>query len=194
MATSNVEVVYVGVPGPPGAGITSGELSSIQGDISSLQSDMSTAQSDISTAQGDISALQGEVDDLAGVWLNWSFDGGGSAISVGAKQWVTIPYDCTITVHPVDNRFWQATIDPAGAISFDLWVDSYANFPPTSGDRICGTLGSQNPRVTATNARNSSSNTSGWTLALVGGQYLWVSVVSVTNATFANLAVYVVRS
>lgn len=54
-------------------------------------------------------------------------DGSGSAITTGIKADILVPYDCIIT---------QTTLlaDQDGDIAVDVWVDSYANFPPTDDD------------------------------------------------------------
>ena len=127
------------------------------------------------------------------MWWEIEIDGGGTAITTGTKRRILIPYSCTITADPVDGYIWRVTLDQSGSIGLDLWVDTYANYPPTNADRISGTVGSNNPRVSAA-TKNASGSTTNWTLSLTGGSYLFVDVNSITTATFATLGLYVVRT
>ena len=54
-------------------------------------------------------------------------DGAGSAITTGIKADILVPYDCTIT---------KSTLlaDQLGDIAVDVWIDTYANYPPTDAD------------------------------------------------------------
>lgn len=68
-------------------------------------------------------------------------------------------------------------------------MDTYANYPPTSADRISGTIGSQNPRVSSA-VKNQSASLTGWTTSLVKGRYLFVVIDSVATATWASLSLH----
>lgn len=193
MTTSNIEVVEIGIPGPPGAGVSSSTITTIQNDIATLQNDLDIAEGLITTLQNDLDAAEATIDTLEQMWWGIEIDGGGSAITTGVKRRIKIPYDCTITADPVDGHIWQIGLDQSGSISLDLWMDSYTNYPPTNADRISGTLGSQNPRVSSA-IKNGSGSTTGWTLNLVGGRYLFVDVASAATATFATLGLYIVRT
>ena len=54
-------------------------------------------------------------------------DGSGSEITTGIKADLLIPYTCII------NRA-SLLADQTGDIAVDVWIDSYANFPPTDAD------------------------------------------------------------
>jgi hypothetical protein len=63
--------------------------------------------------------------------LNIIFDGGGVVLTTGVKAMVEVPFALKITsgkIFSLDGT--------SGSIQIDLWKDSYANFPPTSGDNI----------------------------------------------------------
>ena len=243
MATSNIEVVEIGIPGPPGAGVSSAEKNSyfqktggtitgqtifdldgtpaiqirkaddtslvfvdtvnsrfrlVNGmDIQGYSDNMSTETWSVDGATG---AAQFDGDITTGgnivgdkLWWGIEIDGGGSAITTGLKRRIKIPYDCTLVADSVDGHFWQIGLDQSGSIGLDLWMDSYSNYPPTNADRISGTVGSQNPRVLAA-TKGGSGTTTGWTLNLVGGRYLFVNVDSVSTATFCVLGLHIIRT
>ena len=107
----------------------------------------------------------------------WVVDGGGSVVTTGAKKaYVTVPYDCTITG-------WRILCDVSGSVVFDIWKDTYANYPPTNADSITA---SAKPTVTTATSAESSTLT-GWTTALAAGDVLEVEVESVTTVTKARL-------
>lgn len=61
------------------------------------------------------------------VVASFIIDGGGVAITSGIKADIHVPFNCKLT---------QTTLlaDQSGAIAVDVWIDSYANFPPTDAD------------------------------------------------------------
>lgn len=244
MAISNIEVVEIGIPGPPGAGVSAAEKASyvtltaanvftntqnvkktssnafvVEDDsaVDTLRVDTSNKRlelasgadlrgySDVYTTEtwsidGATGNAQFDGDvtvggNIAGdkLWWDIEIDGGGSAITTGLKRRIKIPYDCTLVADSVDSHFWQVALDQSGSISLDLWVDTYASYPPTNADRISGTLGSQNPRV-ASATKNGSGTTTGWTLTLAGGSYLFINVDSVSTATFCALSLHIQRT
>lgn len=191
---SEIAIVEIGLQGPAGTGLTAGEKTAITDDIATLQSDLAAAEADLATAMADIATLQGQIATIEdGLWLGLEFDGGGSTLGTGVRRRILIPYDCTIVADPVDSHAWRVGLDQSGSISLDLWMDTYGNYPPTNADRISGSVGSQNPRIT-TATKAASGTLTGWTTALVGGRYLFAEIVSVTSATYANLGLYVERS
>jgi hypothetical protein len=166
-------------------------------DIQGYSDNMSTETWSIDGATG---AAQFDGDVTTGgnivgdkLWWGIEIDGGGSAITTGLKRRIKIPYDCTLVADSVDGHFWQIGLDQSGSIGLDLWMDSYSNYPPTNADRISGTVGSQNPRVLAA-TKGGSGTTTGWTLNLVGGRYLFVNVDSVSTATFCVLGLHIIRT
>lgn len=140
------------------------------------------------TTLGEISAASYVGDTL---WLEIEIDGGGVALTTGTKRRIKIPYDCQIVSN--GTAAWEVALDQIGSIGLDLWMESYALYPPTSADRISGTLGSQNPRVVSA-IKNQSASLTGWTIDLVKGEYLFVGVDSITTATFATLSLHVKRT
>jgi len=121
--------------------------------------------------QGVVTALTGDSE------LTVVIDGSGSVITTGAKKiYVRVPYAATILS-------WDIVLAQSGSIVFDIWQDSYANFPPTVADTITGSA-----KPTVSGAQTASSSTlTGWTTTLAKGSYLEVNVDSVTTATKAIL-------
>jgi hypothetical protein len=110
-------------------------------------------------------------------------DGGGTEILTGLKMYVEIPFKCDIdrnTVLP----------DQSGSIVFDIWKDTYANYPPVVGDSICA---SAKPTVSS-GTKSQDSTLTGWTTAIAAGDILAFNVDSVTTITFCTLALKFTRS
>lgn len=113
------------------------------------------------------------------VTLTFVIDGGGSAIATGIKGDLEIPDDYTIT---------RATLlaDQSGSIVVDLWVDAYANYPPTVADTITASA-----KPTISSATKSQDTTlTGWANSahLSAGDILRVNVDSCTSIIRCTLA------
>ena len=100
------------------------------------------------------------------------FDGAGSTITTGVKNDIICPY----TGHIVA---WTILPNASGSIVFDIWKDTYANFPPTVGDTITG---AGKPTLTAT---TKATGTVSW--AFTKGDVLRFNVDSVTTVTRVTL-------
>jgi len=101
-------------------------------------------------------------------------DGGGSAITTGVKGDVQIPFAMTVTE-------WTMLADQSGSNVTDIWMDTYANFPPTVADTITG---SDKPAISSATKGQSTALT-GWTTALPSGSVLRYNVDS--NTTIQRL-------
>lgn len=107
-------------------------------------------------------------------------DSPGTSIVTGRAGFIVVPWDCTIT---------QMTIlssDPAvtsGSIVVDIWKDSYANYPPTVTDSICG---SAKPTLSSA-IKNQDSTLTGWSKTLVAGDIIGLNVDSVSAVTRVRL-------
>jgi hypothetical protein len=111
-------------------------------------------------------------------------DGGGLAITTGNKLLrFRVPYACTITG-------WELVADQSGSIVIDIWKDTYANFPPTSGDTITG---SAKPTLSSENKAQSTTLT-GWATSLSAGDYLEINVDSATTVQVVALTLTVSRA
>jgi len=104
-------------------------------------------------------------------------DGGGSAITTGAKAWLPLLKSGTLTG-------WDLTIDTSATITVDVWDDTYGNFPPTDADSM--TNGHEPAISAATSATD--ADISDWAdVAVTKGEYIRVNVDANDNATFAVL-------
>ena len=110
--------------------------------------------------------------------INFVIDGGGAVIAAGVKGDVQIDFACTITK-------WTVLADAAGAIVVNVWRDSYANFPPVTGDLI------GSPTIAATNAKAQSGAIS-W--AVAAGDVLRFNVASATTIQRATVALTIQRT
>lgn len=111
---------------------------------------------------------------LTATGLQFLIDGGGAAITTGIKMDLIVPAKCTA-------NSWTVLLDQSGSIQFDLWKDTYANYPPTVADTITGT---DKPLVAAA-TKGTSSALTGWTTAWSEGDTIRVNVDSITTATRA---------
>jgi len=110
-------------------------------------------------------------------------DGGGSVITTGLKGYIEIPYSGTITR-------WTILSDVSGSCVIDIWKDTYANFPPTSGDTITG---SAKPTLTSA-VKAQSSTLTGWTTAVTSGDIIGFNIDSVSTSTRINLSIKITKS
>jgi len=108
---------------------------------------------------------------------------GTDIISAGIWGDVQVPFDGTITGVTL-------LADQAATAVIDIWVDTYANFPPTNADSITAAAP---PTLTAANKSNDTTLT-GWTTALSDGDILRFNVDSNDVATKITLNLEITRS
>jgi len=97
------------------------------------------------------------------------FDGGGVAVAVGAELEIRVEQGFTITG-------WFIIANQSGSIEIDVWVDTFANFPPTVADTITG--GSP-PDIVSSD--KGSGGVGGWATAVNDGDVLKFHVNSVSG-------------
>jgi hypothetical protein len=152
--------------------------------------DGGTGAIDIESSIDVNSAVKGE-----SVWLGGFFDNGASVLPVGMYFMVTVPWDGTIASDanavggPAAWRVWVDT----GTIGLDIWCGTYAQLPLSNAQRISGTLGSNNPRVTS-GGKNQSSSLTNWSTGLVGGNFLLARIDSVASATKCTWGIHAVKA
>jgi len=115
--------------------------------------------------------------------LTFIIDGGGSAITIGQKGHLEIPFACTI------QRVTMLA-DVSGSIVVDIWKDTYANFPPMDADSITA---SAPPTISAAQ-KSQDSTLTGWTTAIVAGDILAFNVDSCSTITRVTISLKVERS
>lgn len=117
---------------------------------------------------------------LEQVGIEFLIDGGGSAIATGEQPVIEVPFDCTIT-----SVTMLADVSTSSVV--DIWVDSYANYPPTNADTITA---SAVPTITA-DTDSQDATLTGWTTSLSKGDVIKYNVDSNDNATWLLVSLLV---
>jgi len=99
-------------------------------------------------------------------------------VTTGIKYDIEIPQAVTIDRVTLTSR-------ETGSIVVDLWVDTYANFPPIVADTICA---SAKPTISGASKYQDATLT-GWSKNIAAGSFLTVNVTSV--ATFTQCWVHI---
>jgi len=109
----------------------------------------------------------------------WTFllDNLGSEITTGIKGDVEIPFKCDINAVTM-------LADQSGSIVIDLWVDTYANYPPDNGDSITAAA---TPTISAA-TKSQDTTLTGWTTQLNEGDIMRYNVDSCTTITRCSIA------
>lgn len=108
---------------------------------------------------------------------------GGSAIATGIKGYLRVPFACRIVKVTV-------LLEQSGSIVWDVWKDTFANYPPTVADTITA---SAKPTVT-TATKSEDSTLTGWTRSISAGEVLGFKVDSITTAAWSALQIEVQRT
>jgi hypothetical protein len=115
--------------------------------------------------------------------LEFVIDGAGSAIEIGEKGHLEVPFACTI-----ERAALEA--DQEGSIVVDIWKDTYASFPPTDADSITAAA----PPTITTAQKAEDETLTGWTKTLAKGAILAFNVDSCTTITRCTISLRVVKS
>lgn len=107
----------------------------------------------------------------------------GTEIADGAQAWVEVPWACTI------SRV-SALADQSGDIVVDLWVDAYANYPPTDADSITAAA----PVTISSDTGSQDATLTDWTVALAAGDILMANVDSCTDIEQVTISLLVTRT
>ena len=105
-----------------------------------------------------------------------TIDGDGSVPSTGIVARLSVPKPLTIT---------QVTLlaNVSGNIVFDIWKDSFANYPPTVADTITASA-----KPTLSGAIKSQDGTlTGWTTSLNSGDTVIINLDSIATITYCTL-------
>jgi hypothetical protein len=115
--------------------------------------------------------------------IGCTFDGGGAVLTPGAFCDVVIPFDCTIDA---------ATLlaDQFGSLVISVWSDTYASYPPTSGDNIAASA----PPTLSSALKSRDTTLTGWTKTLTKGSTLRFTVTSCAVITRATLTLEVTKT
>jgi hypothetical protein len=116
------------------------------------------------------------------------FDGVTPMTATGARDWLIVPFDCTITEVTL---LGQGT----GSCVADFWVCSYANFDggathPVQGDSITASA----PPTISGGYKYQDSALTGWTTVLVAGTVLCFALRSISGFTGLNASLQMQRT
>lgn len=101
----------------------------------------------------------------------------------GAILYRQIPFTCTIVSCTLVS-------DVSGSAVYDLWLDTYANFPPTVADTIVASA-----KPTLSSAVNSKDTTlTGWSKALTKGYWMAIKCDSASTLQKCTLSLEVLKS
>ena len=123
--------------------------------------------------------VQGVKDYVPLVFI---IDGGGATITTGQKGHIPLLENLTI-------EGWTILADQSGSIVVDVWMDTYANFPPTVADTIAGT---EKPTL-STAQKNQDVSLSSFDTTLDGGSVLAFNVDSVTAVQRVSILLHCYR-
>ena len=130
--------------------------------------------------------LQGPASGGGGVagtatGITYAMGGGQSVLTTGSRGFLEVPFDCTITAA-------RLVADQTGSIVVDVKKATYAGLPTTAS--ICASA-----KPTLSTARKSEDTTlTGWTTAVVAGDWLEYVIDSVATITQATLVLTATRS
>jgi hypothetical protein len=110
-------------------------------------------------------------------------DGNGAPFTTGVKAYLQIPFNATIS---------SVTLlaDQTGSVVIDIWKDTYANFPPTVADSICG---ASKPTITS-GIKYTDSTLTGWATSITANDILAFNVDSVTSIVRLTISLTLQRS
>lgn len=96
----------------------------------------------------------------------------GTSVITAQDQEIVLPFAGTITD-------WTIVSDKSANVSIDLWVDGYAEYPPTVLDTICNS----NYVSLTTSDKNTDSTLTGWTKTFSAGDIMKAHIISVDTAS-----------
>ena len=112
--------------------------------------------------------------------VDFVLDGNGSAITVGAKGALQVPFAGVI-------KAARLLADKTGSITVDIRKDSYANYSPNAGASITGATP---PRI-ASGIKSEDTGLNGWVTEIASGDILSFNVTSASAVTKVTLVLIV---
>lgn len=103
--------------------------------------------------------------------------------AVNTARYISIPYNCTISE-------WTMIGNTSGNVAVNIWKTTYALAPPVAANSIVAN--NTMPRLVS-EAKNTSTNTSGWTLTVAAGDVVAFNLDSSSGVNSATLVVKVIK-
>lgn len=134
-----------------------------------------------------LNALGGGGAGLSTSAIIFRVDGSGSAVTTGVKEYVQLPFACTITQNTV-------VADQVGSIVVNIWKCTYPQFDagathPVVGDKITAAA----PPTISAATKSQDSTLTGWTVAVAANDVLAFVVDSCTSITKADLTLRITK-
>jgi hypothetical protein len=107
-----------------------------------------------------------------GPGISFGVDGGGAVPATGILGDIYVPVGIQI------GSPWVLLADQAGDMVLDLWVDTYANFPPTIADTITAAA-----KPTLAGALRGTGATNTWSINISAGSVIRVNLDSIAVIT-----------
>lgn len=107
-----------------------------------------------------------------------TIDGRGAALTTGQKGYRSIQTAGVITKV-------RLLADQTGSIVFDIWKDTFANYPPTVADTITA---SAIPTISS-GIKDEDTTLTGWTTIVSAGDVLGFNIDSITDITRIHLEI-----
>lgn len=133
----------------------------------------------ISTGSSGTSGTSGNVNGS----LNIVIDGGGSPIPLGISMDVEWRFGANITG-------WSIMADQTGSTVIDIWETSFASFPPTVANSVCG---SEKPTL-SNQLTNQDLSLTTWTSSLAAGDIWRINVDSANTVTRVTVSFHYTRT
>lgn len=105
---------------------------------------------------GELNDHEVRLSDVELIPLAFGFGSLGSVLSGGEEAWIRVRHNGTL-------KKWSLMGAPSGSVTVDVWVDSWANYPPTDADSI--TNGNEPSYTSAQKAE--SNDLSNWSVVTV---------------------------
>ena len=126
---------------------------------------ISKSTGDLVTAADWVTNTVDNVNALLPIGLQYLINAGGAVIPTGIQGPLIVPAKC-------DINSCTLLLDQAATVTIDIWMDTYANYPPTNADTITGA----NEPATAAADKDQDSTLTNWTTALPSGVTLYYNV------------------
>jgi hypothetical protein len=126
--------------------------------------------------------LAGTLAPLGSSALVYVIDGNGGLLSTGVRGDLYVPFACTITAVTL-------LADQTGSVVIGVWKNTYASYPPTSGNSITASA----PPTISSGVKSRDTILSGWTTSIAAGDTLRFNVNSVSAITRLTITLSVTK-
>jgi hypothetical protein len=182
--------VLIGIPGLNGGDVTNAEFTTLETRVTTLEGNTPPAVlndlSDVSgtPASGDLLQYDGSgwvpytlPATTTTANLAYTIDGGGAAITTGVKYGFKVDFAGTVTLG-------TAAADVSTTAAIGVWIDTYANFPPTLADE----------QFVINLTAATKAKTSTLSVAFAADSFFYFNVGANNNATVLMVSLKITRT